>query len=41
MQDGCTPLLRAAYNGHVDVVRLLVDAGAEKEAKDEVRVVSH
>ncbi len=32
-QDGCTPLICAAENGHADCVRLLLDAGADKEAK--------
>ena len=31
---GYTPLLRAAYNGDEAVVRLLLEAGAAKEAKD-------
>ena len=31
----------AAINGHADCVRLLVDAGADKEAKDIVRDVSY
>ena len=29
MNDGGTPLLYAAYKGHVEVVRLLVRAGAD------------
>lgn len=36
-QDGCTPLLRAAQNGQLEVVRLLLERGADKEAKDKVR----
>ncbi len=32
--DGLTALMRAADNGHVDCVRLLIEAGAEKDAKD-------
>jgi hypothetical protein len=30
--------MRAADNGHADCVRLLIDAGADKDAKDNVRV---
>ncbi len=37
-QDGCTALLRAAESGHADCVRLLLDAGADKNAKNRVRV---
>lgn len=35
-QDGCTALIRAARNGHTECARLLLDAGAVKEAKDKV-----
>jgi hypothetical protein len=38
-QDGRTALMRAANNGHADCVRLLLDAGANKNAKDRVCVV--
>ena len=31
---GKTPLMIAAYNGHEAIVRLLLEAGADKEAKD-------
>ena len=31
---GGTPLIIAAYNGHEAIVRLLLEAGADKEAKD-------
>ena len=36
-QDGDTPLHAAAYNGHMEVVRVLLDAGVDKEAKNQVR----
>ena len=36
-QDGWTALIRAGYNGHADCVRLLLDAGADKNAKANVR----
>jgi hypothetical protein len=35
-QGGSTALIRAA-GGHADSVRLLLDAGADKDAKDDVR----
>lgn len=28
-QYGCTPLYRAAENGHVDIVKILIKAGAD------------
>ena len=37
VQDGWTPLLKAALEGHVDVVKALLAAGAEKEAATQVR----
>lgn len=37
-QDGLTPLLWAAQHGTPDVVGVLVAAGADKEARDEVSV---
>ena len=36
-QLGQTALIRAAGNGHAECVRLLLDAGADTNAKDEVR----
>ncbi len=36
-QKGETALIRAAEKGHTECVRLLVDFGANKEAKDKVR----
>ena len=31
-----TSLMLAAENGHADIVKLLIDAGADIEAKDDV-----
>jgi len=36
-QGGHTPLYVAAHHGHEKVVQLLVQAGADKDAPDEVR----
>ena len=36
-QDGDTALIYAAFHGKTDCVRLLVDGGADKEAKNNVR----
>ncbi len=36
VQFGWTALILAAREGHADCARLLVDAGADKEAKNEV-----
>ena len=36
-QKGITSLMFAAINGHAPVVKLLLDAGADKNAKDKVR----
>ncbi len=38
VQGGGTALKTAAIYGHADCVRLLLDAGADKNAKDNVRV---
>jgi ankyrin repeat protein len=38
-QYGYTALIRAAWAGRANCVRLLLDAGADKEAKNEVRSV--
>ena len=35
--SGGTALIYAAHEGHADCARLLLDAGADKEAKDPVR----
>lgn len=36
-QAGYTALIRAALKGHIDCVRLLVEAGADKDTFDAVR----
>ena len=36
-QSGYTALIEAASRGHADCVRMLVDAGADKDARDNVR----
>ena len=36
-QNGFTALIRAAWNGHPETVRLLVELGAIADAKDHVR----
>ncbi len=36
MQGGYTALMRAASNGHVNVVQYLVEVGANLEAADKV-----
>jgi len=38
LQDGAAALMMAADNGHSDCVRMLIDAGADKEAKSKVRI---
>ena len=38
MQEGNSVLIDAAANGHADCVRLLLAAGADKEARNDVRV---
>ena len=37
-QDGATPLIIAAYKGHVAVAGLLVEKGADKDAPNKVVV---
>lgn len=39
MQNAYTPLHRAAGGGHVEVVRALLAAGANKEATDRVKYI--
>jgi hypothetical protein len=39
-QDRDTALMRAAVHGHVDCARLLIDSGADKEAKNNVHHLS-
>lgn len=36
MQDNSTPLIVAAYNGHVEAVNALLNKGAEIEVKGQV-----
>ncbi len=36
IQDGDTALICAASNGHTECMRLLVEAGADKDAKSTV-----
>jgi hypothetical protein len=36
-QDGSTALMNASWKGRADCVRLLIDAGADKEARNNVR----
>ena len=36
LQDHQTPLHFAAYNGHTDTVKILIEKGADVNAKDEV-----
>ncbi len=38
-QGGNTALIWAGYKGHADCARLLLDAGADKNAKDKVRAL--
>ncbi len=37
LQDGSTALIWASYNGHLDIVRTLVEAKADINAKCKVR----
>ena len=40
-QNGFTALMRAAQEGHIDCVKALLEAGADKEAVDLVRSERH
>ena len=40
-QFAWTAVIRAAANGHFDCLRMLVDAGADKEAKTNVRAINY
>ena len=40
-QDGWTPLLQAARNGHVKLAQLLMEKGANIEATDKVHLVAN
>ena len=35
-QYGWTPLMRASFNGHVDIVRILIEAKAQINTQDKV-----
>ena len=39
LQDDQTPLHLSASAGHLEVVKLLLEEGADKEARDEVGVL--
>ena len=41
MQNEETALIRAGVHGRTDCVRMLIDAGADKEAKNKVRFPNH
>ena len=40
-QNGRTPLLKAASNGHVEIGQMLIEKGANIEATDEVQLVAN
>ena len=40
-QRGSTPLLLAAWNGHVEIAQMLMEKGANIEAMDEVQLVAN
>ena len=39
LQDGNTALLWALKKGHLDVAKMLMDAGADKDAADKARAL--
>ena len=41
LQDGYTPLHCASYNGHVDALQALLEAGANPEATNNVSTHTH
>ena len=36
VQNGCTSLMRACSNSHLDIVNVLIDNGADVNVKDNV-----
>ena len=38
IQDGSTPLMTASFNGHVDIVRILIEAQAQVNIQTKVYV---
>ena len=40
-QDGWTPLLKAAWNGHVEIAQMLMEKGANIEATYKVQLVAN
>ena len=36
IQDGWTPLMTASFEGHVDIVRLLLEANTQVHTREEV-----
>ena len=40
-QDGRTPLLEAAWNGHVEIAQMLMEKGANIEATTKVQLVAN
>ena len=40
-QEGSTPLIMAASNGHVEIAQMLMEKGANIEATDEVQLVAN
>ena len=40
-QDGSTPLLEEAKNGHVEIAQMLMEKGSNVEATDKVQLVGN